>query len=136
VIRDLRGTLNTFRRQHGFGRGIAAPQIGESIRIVYIDHDYTGALINPRIVSRTTSTFGLWDDCFSFPDILVWLRRNRSITVSFQNEEGVHSTLKASGSLSELLQHEIDHLDGILSIDRARSTKDIILRSEKKLAGR
>jgi len=135
VIADLRDTLAEFRSSHGFGRGIAAPQIGTTRQIIYIDFEYAGALINPKIVRRSRKKFRLWDDCFSFPDILAYVQRNYDIEVSFQNEEGRRSRLKASGSLSELLQHEIDHLNGILAIDRAIDSKHIILRSEyEKLA--
>ena len=74
----------------------------------------------------------LWDDCFSFPDILVKVKRSTTITIRFQDESGKRKTLTADGSLSELLQHEIDHLDGILAIDRAVDSKHIVLRSEWK----
>jgi len=135
IIDDLCDTLADFRSRRGFGRGIAAPQIGSSQQIIYINFEYTGALINPMIVRRSRKRFRLWDDCFSFPDILAHVQRNYSIEVSFLNEEGKRKHLKASGALSELLQHEIDHLHGILAVDRAIDSKHIILRSEyEKLA--
>lgn len=130
TIADLRDTLADFRSRRGFGRGIAAPQIGCTKQILYIDFEYHGALINPNIIRRSRKKFLLWDDCFSFPDILVKVVRNYSIEVAFLNEEGKRKTLKAEGGLSELLQHEIDHLNGILAIDRAIDSKHIILRSE------
>lgn len=136
VIRDLRDTLADFRKRQGFGRGIAAPQIGSTERVLFIQHRFTGPLINPRIVKRSRKSFGLWDDCFSFPDLLVWVRRHTTIEVSFTDERGDRAHLTASGSLSELLQHEIDHLDGILAVDRAARSKDIILRSERRKATR
>ena len=130
IISDLRDTLAQFRSQRGFGRGIAAPQIGATQRIIFIDYEFTGPLINPKIVKRSRRKFHLWDDCFSFPDILAHVQRNYSIEVSFLDEQGKKKQLRADGGLSELLQHEIDHLDGILAIDRAIDTKHIILRSE------
>ena len=130
VIADLRDTLQDFRRRRKFGRGIAAPQIGATQQIIYLDFEFSGALINPKIVQRTTKKFSLWDDCFSFPDILVQVIRNYGITVSFQDDSGKRRKLKAEGALSELLQHEIDHINGILAIDRAIDAKHIILRSE------
>ncbi len=137
TIADLRDTLADFRSRHGFGRGIAAPQIGCTQQIIYLDFEYRGALINPQITRRSRKTFLLWDDCFSFPDILVKVSRNYTIEVAFTNEEGKRNTLKAEGGLSELLQHEIDHLHGILAIDRALDSKHIILRSEyEKLTSR
>jgi peptide deformylase len=130
TVADLRDTLAEFRKKRGFGRGIAAPQIGVPLRIIYIDFEWTGPLINPTITKSGRKKFRLWDDCFSFPDLLVFLERHYSIEVSFQNESGKRETLKAAGSLAELLQHEIDHLNGILAIDRAIDSKHIILRSE------
>ena len=129
-ITDLMDTLADFRARNGFGRGIAAPQIGLSRQIIYTNFDYQGALINPTIVQRSRKTFTLWDDCFSFPDILVKVERHYSISVSFQDEEGARKKLKATGALAELLQHEIDHLHGILAVDRAVDSRHIILRSE------
>ena len=130
TIADLRDTLDQFRSQKGFGRGIAASQIGSSHRIIYLNTDYTGALINPLVVKRSRKKFRLWDDCFSFPDIMVHVERNFSIAVVFLDEHGKKKRLKADGALSELLQHEIDHLNGILAVDRAIDSKHIILRSE------
>lgn len=129
-IADLKDTLAEFQARNGFGRGIAAPQIGSSRQIVYTDFEHKGALINPKIIQRSRKTFTLWDDCFSFPDILVKVERHYSISVSFQNEEGRRNNIKATGAFSELLQHEIDHLRGILAIDRAVDSKHIILRNE------
>jgi peptide deformylase len=130
VIADLRDTLADFRARRRFGRGIAAPQIGASHKIIYVDSDYTGPLINPAIERKSRKKFLLWDDCFSFPDLLVQVERYYSIEVAFVNEEGKKKHLKAEGSFSELLQHEIDHLNGILAVDRAIDSKHIILRSE------
>jgi peptide deformylase len=129
-IADLKDTLADFRAHKDFGRGIAAPQIGVSSQIIYTNFEYRGALVNPKIVQRSRRTFTLWDDCFSFPDILVKVKRHYSISVTFQDEEGTRKHMKATGAFSELLQHEIDHLQGILAIDRAVDSRHIILRSE------
>lgn len=137
LIRDLRETLADFRARRGFGRGIAAPQIGSTKQIIYIDFEIRGALINPKIIRRSGRTFRLWDDCFSFPDIMVMVERWYTITVSYRDEKGRKKTHKAEGALAELLQHEIDHLNGILAIDRAVDSRHIILRSEyEKLSHR
>ena len=130
LITDLRDTLSDFRSRHGFGRGIAAPQIRALLKVVFVNADYTGPLVNPTIVKRSRKKFRLWDDCFSFPDILVHVERNYSIEVAFVDELGSKKQLRAEGLFSELLQHEIDHLNGILAVDRAIDSKHIILRSE------
>jgi peptide deformylase len=130
TVADLSDTLRNFRDKKGFGRGIAAPQIGSTRRIIFIDFEIQGPLINPVITSRSRKKFRLWDDCFSFPDILVEVERHYSIAVAYQDEKGKRKTVKAEGALSELLQHEIDHVNGILAIDRAVDSRHIVLRSE------
>jgi len=130
VITDLRDTLGAFRSAHGFGRGIAAPQIGVTRRILFIHLEQEFALINPEIVKKSKRIMTLWDDCFSFPDILVKVRRHVTISVAYRDEHGARRTFEATGGLSELLQHEIDHLNGVLAIDRAVDSKHIVLRSE------
>lgn len=130
LVSDLADTLHRFRSEHGFGRGISAPQIGVTQRVIFLDTEYRGPLFNPRIVRKSRGNFQLWDDCFSFPDILVRLNRNASVVVEYDDEHGKGRTLKAEGALSELLQHEIDHVNGILAVDRAIDTRHIILRSE------
>ena len=131
TVTDLFDTLAEFRRTRGFGRGIAAPQIGVTKRITVINVDTPVVLINPEIIERSEELMTLWDDCFSFPEILIKVRRNVKITVGYQDSGGERRTLSAEGSLSELLQHEIDHLDGILAVDRALNVQHIILRSER-----
>lgn len=130
TIVDLRDTLVDFRKRRGFGRGIAAPQIGSTLSIIFIRLSGIDALINPKIIKRSTQMIDLWDDCFSFPDILVKVRRHIRIEVFYVDKAGERKTLKASNALSELLQHEIDHINGVLAIDRAVTKRDIILRSE------
>ena len=130
LVTDLADTLHEFRRRHGFGRGIASPQIGDSRRVVYIECDGALALVNPEIVRSSRQMMTLWDDCFSFPDIAVKLRRHLSVEVRYRDPEGNERHLKARGALAELLQHEIDHTNGILAIDRAVDSKHIVYKSE------
>ena len=132
TIRNLEDTLDDFRLRMGFGRGVAAPQIGSKLRIIFINPGGLGPLLNPVITKRSSGRFSLWDDCFSFPDILVKVRRYTWVEVSYQDEFGRKKRLRAKDALSELLQHEIDHLDGILAFDRANSSRHIVLRSERR----
>jgi peptide deformylase len=134
TISDLRATLADFRKKNGFGRGIAAPQIGVLKRIIYIHFPkagISGALINPRIEKRSKAKFKLWDDCFSFPGLLVRVERAREVTVSCTNEKGEDCVIAAQDDLSELLQHEIDHLDGILAVQRAIDNRSFAWRKEE-----
>jgi peptide deformylase len=120
VLADLRDTLHEFRRTHGFGRGISAIQIGVPLRVIYIEFEGTPyCLVNPEFDFLSEDRFHLWDDCFSFPQILVWLERSTKVRIRYQDETGANRELEAAGPLSELIQHEMDHLDGILAIDRA-----------------
>ena len=72
----------------------------------------------------------LWDDCFSFPDLVVKVRRHVRVEVEYADLHGGRHFLHAEGGLAELLQHEIDHLDGILAIDRAVDPRHILYRDE------
>ncbi|GAK56113.1 peptide deformylase 2 [Candidatus Vecturithrix granuli] len=133
VIRDLDETLADFHRTHGFGRAIAAPQIGYLKRILFVRMQPTGfcgALINPIITSASDEQIELWDDCFSFPDLLVKVKRAKEIEVAYLDQRNQPQIIHAEGDFSELLQHEIDHLDGILSIQRAISSTSFSTRQE------
>ena len=87
-------------------------------------------VINPEITWRSEEMFTLWDDCMSFPDLLVKVLRHRSISVRFLDERGSMQIWTRLGlAESELLQHEVDHLDGILAVDRALDRDSIVYRS-------
>jgi peptide deformylase len=131
IFADLRDTLHEFQRTHGFGRGISAVQIGEPKRLIYIELDGRFYhLRNPEYEWQSAQTFELWDDCFSFPNLLVRLQRSVAIRIRYHNEIGDIERLEAQGAFSELLQHEIDHLDGILAVDRALDANSLCTREE------
>ena len=131
IWRDLRATLHDFQRSHGFGRGICAVQIGEPKRLIYIEFEGEAyCLMNPEYEFRSKAAFRLWDDCFSFPNLLVWLERSVTVRIRYRDESGEPCRLEATGALSELLQHEIDHLDGILAVDRAIGRDSFSTREE------
>lgn len=131
VLEDLRDTLHEFQRTHGFGRGISAVQIGIPERIVYMEFEgISYSLVNPIFEYRSEERFALWDDCFSFPDILVWLERSENVCIRYTDDHGADQILTATGPLSELIQHEMDHLDGILAIDRALDQNSLCTREE------
>jgi peptide deformylase len=140
LVRDMADTLHDFRRRNGFGRGIAASQIGDRRRVVFIDIDGPLAMVNPEIIRSSRQMMTLWDDSFSFPDLAVKLKRHLSVEVRYRDPEGKEHSLKARGALSELLQHEIDHVNGTLALDRAVDSRHIVYKSElerlKLVAGR
>ncbi len=131
VFDDLRDTLHEFQRTHGFGRGISAVQIGQPQRLIYIELDGRAwRLRNPEYDFQSEEKFRLWDDCFSFPNLLARVERAARVRVRFENESGSLETVEAEGAFSELLQHEMDHLDGILAIDRALDRNSLCTREE------
>ena len=131
ILEDLRDTLHAFRSKHGFGRGISAIQIGRPARVIYIEFEGKPySLLNPVFESLGEERMRLWDDCFSFPDLLVYVERSSAVVLRYLDERGEPRTLQASGALSELLQHEMDHLDGILAIDRAIDRDSFRTREE------
>src|ERR1044071_3219817 len=71
VVDELRVVLGEVKARHGMGRALAASQIGAPIRVVYVDAGKPWVLINPEIVDVGTDDFLVWDDCFSFPDLMV-----------------------------------------------------------------
>lgn len=128
VITDLHDTLMAFRDQHGFGRAVAAPQIGVHKRIIYLHSDHQStALINPTLEFLDGETMEVLDDCMSFPGLLVKVRRHRRCRVRYLDEQRRPQSLLLEGDLSELLQHEYDHLDGILATMRAVDGKAFVL---------
>lgn len=114
-------TLAEFRRRNGFGRALAAPQVGIGRRLIAIELGAGPfAVVNPEITWRSEETFELWDDCFSVPDKLARVRRHRSISLDYRDDRfRPRRWERLPADLSELLQHEIDHLDGVLMTDRA-----------------
>ena len=126
----LHATLIEFRQKYGFGRGISAPQIGINQRFIALNLGTNPQLIvNPEITWTSQNRFTMWDDCMSFPNLLVRLERYQSISLSFQNEKGEYREWNNLDlAASELLQHEIDHLDGILAVDRALDKNSIVMR--------
>ncbi len=134
LVRDLSDTLAHWRSTTGYGRGIAAPQIGILQRVIFLKLPGVESwpLINPEIVDAGEEKMVVWDACLSFLSIFMQVERWRWITVRYQNLEGEMLEFEAGDdrNLNELLQHEIDHLDGILAIDRVVDVKTICTREE------
>ena len=134
LAQDLADTLAYWRASTGYGRGIAAPQIGAAKRVIFLQ--LPGAepwpLVNPEITWRSEEKIVVWDACLSFLSIFMQVQRHREITVRYQNLRGEWQEVHASEQrdLSELLQHEIDHLDGILAIDRITDMRTMCTREE------
>jgi peptide deformylase len=134
LVQDLADTLAHWRSTTGYGRGIAAPQLGVPLRVIFLKlpDAEPWPFINPEIIDRSNEKIVVWDACLSFLSIFMQVERHREITVRYQNVHGEWHELKAGDdrNLSELLQHEIDHLDGILAIDRIIDIKTLCTREE------
>jgi len=134
LVEDLSNTLAFWRKETGYGRGIAAPQIGTDLRVIFLRLPGENAwpLVNPEITERSQEKIVVWDACLSFLSIFMQVERHREITVRYQDLRGDWQQLRAGDdrSLSELLQHEIDHLDGILAVDRIRDIRTLCTREE------
>ena len=122
-----------FRKRCGAGRAIAAPQIGVAKRLVYMNIDEPVVFVNPVIDAQSAGTFELWDDCMSFPDLLVRSNVTGSCRITYRDLGWIEHSLMLSDSLAELLQHECDHLDGVLAVMRAVDSRAFALRSQSAL---
>ncbi|MHA1986248.1 MAG: peptide deformylase [Promethearchaeota archaeon] len=131
-LTDLRDTLIYLQKTKGIGRAIAAPQIGILKKIIYFQlTERSFYMVNPKITWRSEEMFNVWDTCFSFDiSFFVEILRHKTIKVEYQDENGNIISDDFSGDLSELVQHEIDHLQGILATDHVRDVKKIIMRTE------
>ena len=129
---DLRDTLLAHNRRTGYGRGIAAPQLGTLERVIHVELLGSRTLVNPVITAKSDETMEIWDFCFSYFSIFFPVRRHVLVEVKYQDEQGRHQRVEAVGDLAELLQHEIDHLDGVLAIDLVSDVKRICTFEEWK----
>jgi peptide deformylase len=123
------------------GIGLAAIQVGEPIRMLVIDlakEDEPKApqvFINPVIVERADERSVYEEGCLSIPDYYAEVERPASVRVRYLDLDGKEHEVNAEGLLATCLQHEIDHLDGVLFIDHiSRLKRDIVVRKFRKLA--
>ena len=133
VVADLHDTMMDFRKRYGVGRAIAAPQIGVMKRLIYMHIDGPTVFINPELLDKSEDMMVVWDDCMSFPDLLVRVQRHRTCTIRYLDMNWRENQMRLENDLSELLQHEYDHLDGILAVSRAMDTHAFALKSQKPL---
>ncbi|MGM0420326.1 MAG: peptide deformylase [Bacillota bacterium] len=132
IIKDLKDTLLSLQEEKEIGRALAAPQIGYKQKVVYANlPEEEIIMVNPDIVWYSEEEFEVWDSCFSFDvAFFVKVKRAREIIVHYQNTAGIDIERTFSGGLSELFQHEIDHLQGRLATDLLVDNESIMMRSE------
>lgn len=120
---DMENVMREIRAKYQFGRAIAAPQIGVMKRLIYMNIDRPVVFINPTFTFLSDELFEVWDDCMSFPNLLVKVKRHKRARIKFLDLNWEEQEMELEKDLSELLQHEYDHLDGILSTMRAIDEK-------------
>lgn len=122
-VNDLHEVMEDIRRKYNFGRAIAAPQLGIMKRLIYMNIDKPMIFINPKILNRSTKMFEVWDDCMCFPYLFVKVMRHKTIEIEYLNQNWESQNAVFENDLSELFQHEFDHLEGILCTMRAIDSK-------------
>lgn len=136
LVRDMFETM-----YHAEGVGLAGPQVGISSRILVIDSRNEDdppagrfALVNPRIVEASRATERGTEGCLSIPGVDELVERALVVVVEAQDPSGAPVRIEAEGFLARVLQHEIDHLDGVLFIDRLSPLKrEFLLKRYRKL---
>ena len=141
ALRELARDLEDTMRAGPGSVGVAAPQIGEMVRVSVVDtsgHRKFGpqsqgffVLVNPQITAREGERLGR-EGCMSLPDFTANVRRAQSVTLSYQDIDGTHREIECHDFEAVAMQHEIDHLDGILFLDRVANLKtDVFPRKTK-----
>lgn len=128
IFADMFDCIKGIRRDYGFGRAIAAPQIGVQKRLICILTDKPYVIINPTLEFVGDEQMELMDDCMSFPNLLVRVRRYRHCVLHFRDENWVEREMRMDDDMAELIQHEYDHLDGILATMRAVDNKSFVMK--------
>jgi peptide deformylase len=133
-VEDMRVTLNEAK-----GAGLAGPQVFSRRRIflaaVLPPLEPEGPreveiFINPRFTAASREKAYSWEGCLSFPELLVLVERHKAVAIEYLNAQGERKSLELADFPARVVQHEFDHLQGILTIDRAPSTRYIIKGSE------
>jgi peptide deformylase len=123
------------------GMGIAAPQVSESKRIIILSpqpnarYPYAPTMeptvmINPEILWSSSDKEKDWEGCLTVPGIRGLVPRHRTIRVRFQTRDGVALETEYEGFFARVFQHEVDHLDGMVFLDRVQSTQDLVTEKE------
>lgn len=129
-VLDLHNVMEEIRAKYHFGRGIAAPQLGIMKRLFYLNVTDPKVIINPEFISLSNEKFTLWDDCMSFPNLLVEVKRYKSLTLSYLDINFDSQSWQITDpDMAELVQHEYDHLNGILCTMRAIDEKSFRWRT-------
>ena len=131
LVADLFDTLSDFRAHTGYGRSMAATQIGVLLRVLVIEsHDGSVELLNPRYERWSRHEAEAYESCLCFPSVWGLVARPTSVTVVGQTLDGGERRIEATGDLARILQHGLDHLDGLVWLDRSPDLLSICTTSE------
>jgi len=136
LVEDLKDSM-----KHYGGIGIAAPQIGVSLQVAIIEvprGNRYGAevalpltvFVNPKLELLTEELQGYWEGCLSVPGLRGFVERPRKLKVTYLNEEGEEREMTVEGFLATVIQHELDHLYGVLYVDRIKDMKLLMFQEE------
>lgn len=136
LVVDLRDSM-----KHYGGIGIAAPQIGVSLQVAIIELESLNrygeevnlpftVFVNPKLELLTDESQGFWEGCLSVPGLRGFVERPKRLRVSFLNEKGVEKEIVAEGFLATVIQHELDHLFGVLYVDRIKDMRLLTYQEE------
>ncbi len=141
LVANMKHTL----KKKGYGVGLAAPQIGESLALSIIDIRSTKlrpkipksmwarlVIINPQITKTYGKRRQLWEGCISFAEVFAKVPRYKKIRLKYLDEKGKRHEKDFKGLLAHVLQHEIDHLNGVLFVDRVKDPTTYITLAEYK----
>jgi len=132
IIDDLIDTIEHLKTTYKFSRGtgLAAPQIGELVRVSVAEYDgEMYVMINPEIVETSEEKKPIWEGCISFFEYRAFVPRHMYVKVKAQNQNGEEYFIEGKGDFVSLLQHEIDHLNGILYFDHLPNGEDDLILS-------
>ncbi len=120
IVPQMAAVIQEFRATYGLGRAIAAPQLGIMKRLIvmHVDNNTT-AFINPTLSDYSDEQLEIWDDCMSFPHLLVKVKRHKRCKIQWKDLYWQDQERWLDDDMAELLQHEYDHLNGILATMRA-----------------
>ncbi len=116
--------IKTMKEKDGIG--LAAPQVGKNIRIIVVDtKNGSLCMINPEIIKKSFKKEWGEEGCLSVPGVYGKVKRHQKITCKFINKKGDSEKIDANGLFARVIQHEVDHLDGILFTDKAKKIQKI-----------
>ncbi len=132
LIRDMFETMREYN-----GVGLAAPQVHVSRRLALVGgeeddegHPLVEVVINPEITPTTDELFGMYEGCLSIPGLRGWVERPAAVRAVYWNAEGERIERELEGFPAVVMQHECDHLDGVLFVDRMKNLRKLAFEEE------